>query len=138
MPFSFIGILIASVISSLPFMVSPIIKALEQFPQHYINLSYTLGKSKLETFWKVILPNIKYAIISGVVMTFAHTVGEFGVILMIGGNIPGETRVASLAVYSELEALNYSAAHTYSIILLSVAIVVILALNLLNNKKQML
>ena len=119
-------------------MVSPIMKALEQFPRHYINLSYTLGKSKLETFWRVILPNIKYGVISGVVMTFAHTIGEFGVILMIGGNIPGETRVASLAIYSELEALNYTTAHTYSIILLSVAILVILTLNLLNNRKQVL
>ena len=105
-PFTFSGILIASLIYSFPFMVQPLQKAFEQIPQHYWNVSYTLGKSKFETLVKIVLPNMKYAILTGFILTFAHTMGEFGVILMIGGNIPGVTKVASLAIYSDLEALN--------------------------------
>ena len=133
-PFTFLGILIASLIYSFPFMVQPIQRAFEQLPEQYWNISYSLGKSRWQTLWSVILPNIKYSIITGIVLTFAHTMGEFGVILMIGGNIPGVTRVASLAIYSEIEALNYGAAHTYSLILLLISLVVIVVLNLLNSK----
>lgn len=133
-PFTFFGILVASILFSFPFMVQPIQRAFEQLPEQYWNISYSLGKTRWQTLWSVILPNIKYSIITGVVLTFAHTMGEFGVILMIGGNIPGETRVASLAIYSEIEALNYSAAHTYSLILLFISLVVIVVLNLLNSK----
>jgi len=124
-PFTFSGILIASLVYSFPFMVQPLQKAFEQIPQHYWNISYTLGKSKFETLIKVVLPNMKHAILTGFILTFAHTMGEFGVILMIGGNIPGETKVASLAIYSDLEALDYSAAHFYSIILLTISILII-------------
>ncbi|MDG1332025.1 MAG: molybdate ABC transporter permease subunit [Crocinitomicaceae bacterium] len=135
-PFTFTGILLASFIYSFPFMVQPIQKGIESVPDHYKNISYTLGKSKFETFMRIILPNIKRSVITGFVLTFAHTMGEFGVILMIGGNIPGETKVASLAIYSDIEALNYSAAHTYSIILLGISVVIIIALNMLNAKKR--
>lgn len=135
-PFTFSGILIASLIYSFPFMVQPLQKAFEQIPQHYWNVSYTLGKSKFETLVKIVLPNMKYAILTGFILTFAHTMGEFGVILMIGGNIPGVTKVASLAIYSDLEALNYSAAHFYSLILLTISIVIIFLVNLLNKDKK--
>ena len=135
-PFTFSGILIASLVYSFPFMVQPLQKAFEQIPQHYWNISYTLGKSKFETLIKVILPNMKHAILTGFILTFAHTMGEFGVILMIGGNIPGETKVASLAIYSDLEALDYSAAHFYSIILLTISILIIFMVNLLNKDKK--
>jgi len=135
-PFTFTGMVIASLIYSFPFMIQPIQKAFEKIPQHYWNISYTLGKSKWETLLKVIIPNIKYAIITGSILTFAHTMGEFGVILMIGGNIPGVTKVASLAIYSDLEALNYEAAHFYSLILLGISILIIFSVNLLNHKKQ--
>jgi molybdate transport system permease protein len=135
-PFTFSGILIASLIYSFPFMVQPLQKAFEQIPQHYWNVSYTLGKSKFETLVKIVLPNMKYAILTGFILTFAHTMGEFGVILMIGGNIPGVTKVASLAIYSDLEALNYSAAHFYSLILLTICIVIIFLVNLLNKDKK--
>jgi molybdate transport system permease protein len=132
--FSFTGILIASVIYSFPFMVQPIQKAFENVPKHYWQLAATFGKTKWETLWYVILPNIKYSIITGFVLSFAHTMGEFGVILMIGGNIPGVTKVASLAIYSDLEALNYSAAHIYSLILLVICISIIFIINLIGRK----
>ena len=132
--FSFTGILIASVIYSFPFMVQPIQKAFENVPRHYWQLSATFGKTKMETLWYVILPNIKYSIITGFVLSFAHTMGEFGVILMIGGNIPGITKVASLAIYSDLEALNYTAAHTYSLVLLVICISIIFIINLIGRK----
>jgi len=135
-PFTFSGILIASLVYSFPFMVQPLQKAFEQIPQHYWNISYTLGKSRFETLIKVVLPNMKHAILTGFILTFAHTMGEFGVILMIGGNIPGETKVASLAIYSDLEALDYSAAHFYSIILLTISILIIFMVNLLNKDKK--
>ncbi len=135
-PFTFTGILIASIIYSFPFMVQPIQKAFEDVPRHYWNISYTLGKSKFQTLMKVVLPNIKNSLITGIVLTFAHTMGEFGVILMIGGNIPGETKVASLAIYSELESLNYTAAHVYSIILLSIAVIIIFTINILNRRRS--
>ncbi len=135
-PFTFSGILIASLVYSFPFMIQPLQKAFEQVPQHYWNISYTLGKSKFETLIKVVLPNMKHAILTGFILTFAHTMGEFGVILMIGGNIPGETKVASLAIYSDLEALDYSAAHFYSIILLTISILIIFMVNLLNKDKK--
>jgi molybdate transport system permease protein len=134
--FTFSGILIASLVYSFPFMVQPLQKAFEQIPQHYWNISYTLGKSKFETLIKVVLPNMKHAILTGFILTFAHTMGEFGVILMIGGNIPGETKVASLAIYSDLEALDYRAAHFYSIILLTISILIIFMVNLLNKDKK--
>ncbi|MEF3191476.1 MAG: molybdate ABC transporter permease subunit, partial [Campylobacterales bacterium] len=109
--FSFEGLVVGSILFSLPFMVHPIQSAMANVPKNLIEASWTLGKSKLTTFLRVILPLIRPGLLSGVVLAFAHTVGEFGVILMIGGNIPGETRVASIAIYDEVEALNYAAAH---------------------------
>ena len=135
-PFTFTGILIASILSSFPFMVQPIQKSFENIPKRYWDISYTLGKSKFETLINIVIPNIKYALITGLILTFAHTMGEFGVILMIGGNIPGETKVASLAIYSDLEALNYKAAHIYSLILLCVSLTIIVLVNILNAKRK--
>ena len=115
--FSFEGLVIGSVLFSLPFMVHPIQSALAQVPKSIFEAAYTLGKSKIETMVRVILPSIRHGLISGIVLAFAHTVGEFGVILMIGGNIPDETRVASIAIYDEVESLNYAMAHQYAITL---------------------
>jgi len=134
--FTFTGLVIGSVIYSLPFMVNPIKSALQNFPVSLIEASYTLGKSKAATLLHIILPNIKPALFTGIAMTFAHTVGEFGVVLMIGGSIPGETRVASIAVYGETEALNFSAANFYSIILIVVSFSMLMLLSLANRKKQ--
>jgi molybdate transport system permease protein len=132
--FSFEGLVIASIVYSLPFMVQPIHSALVNFPKNLIEASYTLGKSKLETFFKVIIPNIKSSIITSIVLTFAHTVGEFGVVLMVGGSIPGETKVASIAIYEEVEALNYSLANKYALVLVAISFITIFLVYLLNKK----
>ena len=97
--FSFQGLVLASVIYSMPFMIGPVRSALQQLPKSLAQASYTLGKTEWQTFRYVLLPNIKPSLFTAIVLTFAHTLGEFGVVLMIGGNIPGITRVASIAVY---------------------------------------
>ncbi len=131
--FSFPGLVIASIVYSLPFMVHPIQSGLSSLPRSLSESSYLLGKSKNSTLLKVLLPNIKPSILTGIVLTFAHTIGEFGVVLMIGGNIPGETKVASIAVYDEVEALNYTAANTYSLILFAVSFTTLLSVYLING-----
>jgi molybdate transport system permease protein len=133
--FTFTGLVIGSVIYSLPFMVNPIKSAFQSFPVSLIEASYTLGKSKFTTLLQVILPNIKPSLLSGVAMTFAHTVGEFGVVLMIGGSIPGVTRVASIAVYGETEVMHFSAANFYSVVLIAVSFTILMFLSLVNRKK---
>ncbi len=132
--FSFEGLVIGSVLFSLPFMVHPIQSALSQVPPSIFEAAYTLGKSKLETMVRVILPSIRHGLISGIVLAFAHTVGEFGVILMIGGNIPDETRVASIAIYDEVESLNYAMAHQYALTLFVVTFAILLLVYTLNKK----
>lgn len=132
--FSFEGLVIGSVLFSLPFMVHPIQSALAGVPKSIFEASYTLGKSKLETMIRVILPSIRHGLISGITLAFAHTVGEFGVILMIGGNIPGETRVASIAIYDEVESLNYAMAHQYALTLFVVTFAILLLVYTLNKK----
>jgi len=132
--FSFEGILLGSIVFSLPFMINPVVSALETLPSSLKEASFTLGKSGFTTYTKVLLPNIKPAILTAIIMTFAHTIGEFGVILMIGGNIPSETRVASLAIYHELEALNYDIADSYSLILLSFSLSVLLIVYFFQKK----
>ncbi|MDD5212420.1 MAG: molybdate ABC transporter permease subunit [Sulfuricurvum sp.] len=135
--FSFEGLVVGSVLFSLPFMVHPIQAALSQVPRSIIEASYTLGKSPLITAIRVVLPSIRHGLISGIVLAFAHTVGEFGVILMIGGNIPGETRVASIAIYDEVESLNYVMAHQYALTLFAVTFVILLLVYTLNKKSLM-
>ncbi|HCO82072.1 MAG TPA: molybdate ABC transporter permease subunit [Arenibacter sp.] len=131
--FSFGGLVVASVIYSLPFMVQPIQAGLSSLPSTLKEASYTMGKSKITTLLKISLPNIKPSLLTGVVLSFAHTVGEFGVVLMIGGNMPGKTKVASIAIYDEVEALNYAAANNYSLILFSVTFVILLLVYLTNG-----
>tara|TARA_R110002020_G_scaffold363637_3_gene575926 strand:- start:468 stop:1139 length:672 start_codon:yes stop_codon:yes gene_type:complete len=131
--FSFTGLVLASIIYSLPFMVQPIQAGLATISHSLSEASYTMGKSRFKTLVKVLLPNIKPSLLTGLVLTFAHTVGEFGVVLMIGGNMPGKTKVASIAIYDEVEALNYSAANTYSIILFSVTFIILLLVYLTNG-----
>ena len=131
--FSFTGLVVASVIYSLPFMVHPIQSGLASLPRTLSEASFVLGKSKWSTLRRVLLPNIKTSLITGAVLTFAHTVGEFGVVLMIGGNIPGKTRVASIAIYDEVEALNYASAHFYSAVLFVITFTILLAVYLING-----
>lgn len=134
MVFSFTGLVIGASIFSLPFMVNALKVGLESIPENLIEASYSLGKSRLQTLWCVVLPHVKPAIITGIIMSFAHTVGAFGIILMLGGNIPGETQVASVAIYSEVEAVNYTAAHVYSLILLGISFAVVFTVNMINGK----
>lgn len=115
--FSFTGLVIGSVLFSLPFMVQPLHTALRSLPAELSEASFTLGHSPLATFLHIQLPCIRPAFIAAAAMSFAHTVGEFGLVLMLGGNIPGVTRVASVALYSAFESLDYTSAHVYAAIL---------------------
>lgn len=131
--FSFEGIVVASILYSLPFMVYPIQAGFRNVPASLIEASYVLGKSKRTTLFKILLPNIKPSLLSAVVLSFAHTIGEFGVVLMIGGNIPGKTKVASIAIYDEVETLNYAAANAYSLFLFVVTFIILLAVYVVNG-----
>ena len=131
--FSFHGLVIASTIYSLPFMVHSIQSGLSNLPPSLAEASYILGKSKITTLFKVLLPNIKPALLTGIVLSFAHTIGEFGVVLMIGGNIPGKTKVASIFIYDQVESLNYSLANIYSLILFALSFTILLLVYLVNN-----
>jgi molybdate transport system permease protein len=126
--FSFSGLVIASIIYSLPFMIHPIQSGFQQLPSSLKEASYTLGASNFKTFYKVLLPSIKSSLLTGIVLTFAHTIGEFGVIMMIGGSIEGETKVASVAIYDEVESMNYVNANEYALMLLSFSFVILLLL----------
>ena len=125
----------ASVIYNMPFMIGPIKSALQQLPGSLAQASYTLGKSSWATFMQVLLPNIKPSVWTAAILTFAHTLGEFGVVLMIGGNIPGVTRVASIAVYDSVENMDYHSANVYSLILFSITFVMVLAVFIFNQYK---
>jgi len=131
--FSFEGLVFASIIYSLPFMVHPIQAGLSNLSNSLREAAYVLGKSKTTTLFKVLLPNIKPALLTGIVLSFAHTIGEFGVVLMIGGNIPGQTKVASIAIYDEVESLNYAVANSYSMILFAITFFILLLVYLING-----
>lgn len=132
--FTFEGILIASVIFSLPFMIQPLHNGLQSLPHNLREASYTLGKSKTTTFFKVLLPNIKPSIITAIALTFAHSIGEFGIVLMVGGNMPGATRVASIAIYDEVQSLNFATADQYAFILFAVSLVLLTTIYSVNKK----
>jgi molybdate transport system permease protein len=134
--FSFTGLVLASMIYSLPFMVHPILSAMSNLPDSLSNASYLMGYGKWRTLFKVMLPNIRTSLISGIILSFAHTIGEFGVVLMIGGNIPGKTKVASIAIYDEVESMNYAAANRYSLILFAIAFVILLSVYILNRNSK--
>jgi molybdate transport system permease protein len=134
--FSFQGVLIASVIFSLPFMIQPLQNGLISIPKSLREASYTLGKSKFTTFIRVLIPNMIPSIITAVAMTFAHCIGEFGVIIMVGGNIPGETRVASIAIYDEVQAMNYDTANQYSFVLFVISLLILTLIYSINGKKK--
>lgn len=132
--FSFSGLVVASVLFSFPFMVHPIQAAFQNLPASLHEAAYMLGKSKTETMLRVLLPNIKPALISGGVLAFAHTLGEFGVVLMIGGNLPNQTRVASIAIFDEVESLNYAAAHVYAGCLFALSFAIVLTVYVINRR----
>jgi molybdate transport system permease protein len=131
--FTFPGIVLASVLYSLPFMVHPIRSGLKSLPPSLKEASYTLGKGKWTTLVRVLLPNIKPSLLTALVLSFAHTLGEFGVILMVGGNIPGQTRVVSLALYDEVQSMNYHNAGIYAAILLGFSFLILLGVYLVRH-----
>jgi molybdate transport system permease protein len=134
LPFSFQGLLVASILYSLPFAVQPFATAFDQVDRTLIEASWTLGLSKAKTFFKLIMPLSVAGLITGTVLSFAHTLGEFGVVLMVGGNIEGVTRTVSIDIYDEVQALNYAAAAKTALFLLVVSYVVLLLIYAVNRK----
>jgi len=133
--FNFTGLVVASCIYSLPFMVQPLQGGFETLHKNILEASYVAGKGTVETIFRVALPNIKPALLTGIIITFAHTVGEFGVILMVGGSITGETKVASVAIYEMVEIMDYTAAHIYSAIMVLMSFFVLLTVYIFNAKQ---
>jgi molybdate transport system permease protein len=119
--FSFEGLLVASILYSLPFAVQPFAAALSRVDQRLVEASYSLGESRLQTFRRVSLPLALPGVVAGAVLTFAHTLGEFGVVLMVGGNLPGATRTLSISIYDAVEQLDYASAGGTSLLLLAVS-----------------
>ncbi len=134
--FNFWGLVIASIIYSLPFMVQPLQSGFEGLNKRVIEASYIAGKSSWITLWRVALPNIKPSLITAVIITFAHTLGEFGVVLMVGGSIPNETKVASVAIYEMVEIMDYSTAHIYSGIMVALSFITLIAVFIFNRYKK--
>ena len=131
LPFTFAGLVVASVIYSLPFVVQPIRNAFEAIGDRPLEVAATLGSRPLDAFFTVAIPLAKPGLLTAAILGFAHTVGEFGVVLMIGGNIPGKTQVVSMAIYNRVEAMEYANAHVRAGILLIFAFGVLLALHAL-------
>lgn len=134
--FSFSGLVLGSVIFSLPFLANPMISALEGLPGSYADAAFTLGKTRWETYRRVLLPNIRNSVIAGIMMAFAHTMGEFGLVLMIGGSIPGETKVASIALFEEMTSLHYEAANQYALVLLGISATVLAGVYIFSGEKR--
>jgi len=132
--FNFSGLVVASVIYSLPFMVQPLQAAFEQLGRGPIEAAASLRASPLDTFVNVVVPQSKRGFLTAMVLTFAHTIGEFGVVLMVGGNIPGRTRVISIAIYENVETLNYTQAHWLSALLVTFSFLVLLVVYTSNKK----
>ena len=132
--FSFTGLVIGSVIYSFPFMIQPLQSAFEGPVQQAMRTAASLRASRLDAFFTVAVPMSIRGFVTAIVLSFAHTLGEFGVVLMVGGNIPGETRVVSIAIYENVETLNYAEAHALSLILLAVSFCVLLTVYVFNRR----
>ena len=136
LPFTFAGLVVGSLIYSLPFAVQPLQRAFESLGQRPLEVAATLGASKLDTFFSVVLPLARPGFITAAVLSFAHTVGEFGVVLMIGGNIPGVTRVVSVQIYDHVEAMEYAQAHWLAGGMVVFAFVVLVLLHWLQPREH--
>lgn len=134
LPFTFEGLLLASILYSLPFAVQPFATAFNQVDRRLIEASWTLGVSRLQTFFKLIIPLSAAGVVTGCVLSFAHTLGEFGVVLMVGGNIEGVTRTVSIDIYDEVQSLNYAAAAKTALFLLILSYAVLLLVYAVNRK----
>lgn len=136
LPFTFTGLVLASVLYSLPFMVQPVQNAMQAMGSRPLEVAASLRASPLDTFFNVVLPLCKPGLITGSIMSFAHTVGEFGVVLMVGGNIPGQTRVVSVLIYDHVETMEYADAHRLAAVMLGFSFVVLLALHAYNHTRR--
>lgn len=136
LPFTFTGLVVASIIYSFPFVVQPIQNSLEALGKRPLEVAATLRASRFDTFFTVVLPLAKPGFITAMILGFAHTVGEFGVILMIGGNIPGETQVISVLIYEHVESLQYAQAHSLSAAMIIFSFIVLLLLYGFNQKQK--
>ncbi len=134
--FSFAGLVVASVIYSVPFAVQPILQAFESIPRGVREAAWCSGLSQWETFWRIELPLARKGLISGAVLTFAHTVGEFGVVLMVGGNIPGETRTVSVAIFDAVQSFDESSAGTMSMVLLLFSFLIVSFVFAFNHRQK--
>jgi molybdate transport system permease protein len=134
LPFTFEGLLFASILYSLPFAVQPFATAFDQVDRRLIEASWTLGVSRVKTFFKLIIPLSVAGVVTGLVLSFAHTLGEFGVVMMVGGNIEGETRTVSIDIYDEVQALNYVGAAKTALFLLVISYSVLLAVYAMNRR----
>jgi molybdate transport system permease protein len=136
LPFTFPGLVIASVIYSLPFAVQPMTTAFAQVDTNLINASATLGASRIRTFMRIVLPLSIGGVVTGVVLSFAHTLGEFGVVLMVGGNIPGVTQTVSIAIYDHVQALDYAGANHMALLLMAFSFITLSITYSLNRRTQ--
>ena len=136
LPFSFAGLVIGSVIYSLPFAVQPFQAAFRSVRREMTDTALALGLTRRQVFWSIVMPLSKHGILTGVSLSFAHTMGEFGVVLMLGGNIPGQTRVASIALYDEAQKLNYPTAHGYALILLAISFGILVGIAFLQRRRS--
>ena len=134
--FSFTGLVVASCFYSLPFMVQPLQSGFESLNKRMLEAAYISGKSKWITVFQVALPNMKPALMTALIITFAHTVGEFGVVLMVGGSIAGETKVASVAIYEMVEIMDYAGAHIYSALMIAMSFIVLLGVYIFNHRQR--
>ncbi len=134
LPFTFEGLLVASVLYSMPFAVQPFVAALGAVDRRLIEASWTLGVSRLETFFRVILPQSAYGVLTGIILSFAHTLGEFGVVLMVGGDIEGVTRTLSIDIYDNVQSLDYASASRTSLLLLVFSFMVLSIVYALNRR----
>ncbi|HEY4784946.1 MAG TPA: molybdate ABC transporter permease subunit [Bacteroidales bacterium] len=134
--FSFTGVLIASVLFGLPFMVQPLQNGLLGLSDSLREAAYTLGKSKSVTFFRILLPNIKSSVITAVALTFAHCIGEFGIVIMVGGSIPGKTKVASIAIFDEVQSMNLDIANRYAFVLFAISFVMLTIIYSVNKKHE--
>lgn len=132
--FTFTGIVVAAMAHSLPYAFQPLKTAFERVDRRLLESAYVLGCSRRAAFFRVVLPNTVNGLAASAILAFAHTMGEFGVILMVGGSIPGKTRVASIAIYEYVEALRYKEAWLLSLALVTISYLVLLAVNLLNRR----
>jgi molybdate transport system permease protein len=134
LPFTFRGLVIASTLYSLPFAVQPVASAFAAVNRRLIEASWTLRVSRWGTFRRVIVPQSIAGLVTGTVLSFAHTIGEFGVVLMVGGNIEGETRTVSIAIYDDVQALNYAQANTTALFLVLFSFVILATVYAVNRK----